>query len=282
MKTGFCMLLWTTHVTEEHLPLLREIKAAGYDGIEVPMFGGDPEHYAWLKGRAADEGLLATAVGVIPDDAHNPVSDDAAAREGGLSHLRWLVDCSEALGAEVLCGPFHQPLGQFTGAGPTEAETARMVEAHQAMADYAARVDGLRLGIEPLNRFECYMLTTNAAAAAHVRAVDRPNFGYLYDTFHSNIEENDPIGSISETFGQIAHVHISENNRGAPGAGHIDLAGAIRALKDQGYDGWMTVEAFGQALPDLAAATKIWRPLFAAESDVVMAGDAVMRGAWNG
>jgi D-psicose/D-tagatose/L-ribulose 3-epimerase len=115
-----------------------------------------------------------------------------------------------------------------------------------------------------------------------VKAVDRPNFGYLYDTFHSNIEENDPIGSIGETIGQIAHVHISENNRGAPGAGHIDLAGAIHALKAVGYDDWMTVEAFGQALPDLAAATKVWRPLFATESDVVTAGNSVMRGAWNG
>ena len=282
MRTGFCMLLWTTHVTEEHLPLLREIKAAGYDGIEVPMFEGDPEHYAWLRARAADEGLLATAVGVVPDDARNPVSDDAKSRERGIGHLKWLVDCSEALGAEVLCGPYHQPLGQFTGAGPTEAEKKRMVEAHRAMADYAARVDGLRLAVEPLNRFECYMLNTNAAAAAHVKAVDRPNFGYLYDTFHSNIEENDPIGSIGETIGQIAHVHISENNRGAPGAGHIDLAGAIHALKAVGYDDWMTVEAFGQALPDLAAATKVWRPLFATESDVVTAGNTVMRGAWNG
>ena len=157
-----------------------------------------------------------------------------------------------------------------------------MVEAHRAMADHAARVEGLRLAVEPLNRFECYMLNTNAAAAAHVKAVDRPNFGYLYDTFHSNIEENDPIGSIAETIGQIAHVHISENNRGAPGAGHIDLAGAIRALKAAGYDEWMTVEAFGQALPDLAAATKVWRPLFGTESDVVTAGNAVMRGAWRG
>ncbi len=282
MKTGFCMLLWTTHVLEEHLPLLKEIRAAGYDGIEVPMFEGDPEHYAWLRDRAADEGLRTTAVGVVPDDARNPVSDDAAARRGGIAHLKWLVDCSEALGAEVLCGPYHQPLGQFSGAGPTEAENERMVEAHRAMADHAARVEGLRLAVEPLNRFECYMLNTNAAAAAHVKAVDRPNFGYLYDTFHSNIEENDPIGSIAETIGQIAHVHISENNRGAPGAGHIDLAGAIRALEAAGYDDWMTVEAFGQALPDLAAATKVWRPLFGTESDVVTAGNAVMRGAWRG
>jgi len=73
MKAGFCMLLWSTHVTEAHLPLLARIKAAGYDGIEVPMFEGEPEHFGWLRGKLADEGLAATAVGVIPDAARNPI-----------------------------------------------------------------------------------------------------------------------------------------------------------------------------------------------------------------
>jgi D-psicose/D-tagatose/L-ribulose 3-epimerase len=277
MKSGFCMLLWSTHVTERHLPLLAGIKAAGYDGIEVPMFEGTPEHFGWLKARLADEGLAATAVGIIPDAAHNPISADAGERRGGQAHLDWLVDCATALGAEVLCGPFHQPLGLFSGRGPTEDELGRLAEAHRAMAD---RAPGLTLAVEPLNRFECYVLTTNAQAAAHVAAVGRPNFGYLYDTFHSNIEESDPVGSLVETIGAIRHIHISENHRGAPGSGHIDHAAAIRAAKAAGYDGWFTVEAFGQALPDLAAATRVWRPLFEREDDVVAAGARVIRDAW--
>lgn len=277
MKAGFCMLLWTTHVTEQHLPLLKGIKAAGYDGIEVPMFEGAPEHFAWLAGKLADEGLAATAVGVMPDTAHNPISADPAERAGGDAHLDWLVDCAHALGAEVLCGPFHQPLGQFSGRGPTGDELDRLVEAHRRMAD---RAGGLILALEPLNRFECYVLTTNAQAAAHVARVGRPNFGYLYDTFHSNIEERDPVGSLTETFPAISHIHISENHRGAPGTGHIDHEAAIRAARDAGYDGWFTVEAFGQALPDLAAATRVWRPLFDSEDEVVKAGARVIRAGW--
>ena len=80
--------------------------------------------------------------------------------------------------------------------------------------------------------------------------------------------------------GAIRHIHISENHRGAPGSGHIDHAAAIRAARDAGYDGWFTVEAFGQALPDLAAATKIWRPLFESEDEVVKAGVRVIRDGW--
>ena len=125
------------------------------------------------------------------------------------------------------------------------------------------------------------MLNTAAQAAAHVQAVGSPNFGYLYDSFHANIEERDPIGAIAATAPAIAHVHVSENDRGTPGRGHIDFAGTLAALRAAGYDGWITVEAFGQALPDLAAATRVWRPLFGSEEEVVAEGIRVIRSGWK-
>ena len=86
---------------------------------------------------------------------------------------------------------------------------------------------------------------------------------------------------IGATIDAISYIHISENDRGTPGKGHIDHAAAIRAAKAAGYDGWFTIEAFGQALPDLAAATRVWRPLFDSDHEVVEAGARVIRGAWN-
>ncbi|MBP7001416.1 sugar phosphate isomerase/epimerase [Amaricoccus sp.] len=274
MRIGFNLLLWTGFVTEEHGHALETIKAAGYDGVEIPLFDGDPAQYEVLGRRIADLGLGVTAVGLVPDAERSPISADARAREGAAAHLRWLVDCTKALRADVLCGPFHQPLGVFSGAGPTEEELARLVEAHRAMADYAG---DLTLAIEPLNRFECYVLNTAAQAAAHVRAVRRPNFGYLYDTFHANIEEKDPVGVIAETATQITHVHISENDRGTPGKGHVPLAETLAALKAVGYDGWLTIEAFGLALPALAAATRVWRKFYVDETEVVRDGIKAIR-----
>lgn len=276
MKTGFNLLLWTTHCTDAHRRLLDRVKATGYDGVEIPIFEGTPEHFAALGVAVTEAGLGVTGVGVVPDADTSPISQDPAARARGAEHLAWLVDCAAALGAEVLAGPFHQPLGVFTGTGATAEERARGVAAHQEMADRAA-AHGLTLAIEPLNRFECYFLNTAADSAAYVAEVGRPNFGYLYDTFHANIEERDPIGAIAATAPAIAHVHISENDRGAPGSGHIDIAGTIAALRRAGYDGWLTVEAFGSALPDLAAATRVWRPLFETEDDVLAGGIAAMR-----
>ncbi len=278
MKAGFGLLIYTTHATEAHLPLLPKIRAAGYDGVEVPVFEGDEEHYARLHSRVAEAGLAAIAIGVVPDAARNPMSPDPATRAAGVDHLRWMADCARALGAEVLAGPIHQPLGQFSGRGPTADELAWLADSHRALADYAP---DLTIAVEPLNRFEAYALNTAAQSAAHVRVVGRPNLGFLYDTFHANIEERDPIGVIPEVIDAITYVHISENDRGTPGRGHIDLAGAIRGLKAAGYDGWFTIEAFGQALPDLAAATRVWRPLFDSEDEVLEAGARVIRAAWN-
>jgi D-psicose/D-tagatose/L-ribulose 3-epimerase len=184
------------------------------------------------------------------------------------------------VGGDIAAGPFHQPLGEFSGRGPTADEIAWCADVHKAAAQYAAK-SGIKLSVEPLNRFECYFLNTMEQASALADRVNEPNYGYLFDTFHTNIEENDVPALIEKTIGHINHAHMSENNRGVPGAGHIDFPRIIQALKQAGYDGWLTIEAFGSALPDLAAATKIWRPLFAAETDVYRRGYTLLRESWD-
>ena len=280
MKTGFNLLLWTTHVTSEHLPLLETLKRTGYDGVEIPLFEGVPEHFQTIGQAIKDAGLACTSVTVLPDEAHNAISPDPASRQGAVDHLTWAIECSEALGSELLCGPFHQPLAVFSGDGPSEDELAFGIEVHQQAADRAAQSD-ITLALEPLNRFECYVLNTMAATRDYVQRVDRPNFGALYDTFHANIEEQDPIGCIVHNADIIKHVHISENDRGTPGKGHIDFRATMQALRASGYDGWLTIEAFGKSLPALAAATKVWRQFFDSEQEVYTVGLQTMQDAWR-
>jgi D-psicose/D-tagatose/L-ribulose 3-epimerase len=279
MKTGFNLLLWTTHVEERHLPLLAKLKACGYDGVEIPLFEGTVDHFRELGRVIADHGLGCTTVTVLPDQAHSAISPDAASRAGALAHLKWAIECSAALGSEVLAGPFHQPLGIFSGVGPTADEKDRAAEVHREAAEFAAAAD-LVLALEPLNRFECYFLNTMADAKAYVEQVGHPSFGALYDTFHANIEETDPVGVIAQTAGVIRHVHVSENDRGVPGKGHVPWLATFKALRGAGYDGWLTIEAFGKALPALAAATKIWRDLHASPEEVYEHGLKTMREGW--
>lgn len=258
MKIGMCMFLWTTRVTGEHEALLRDIKATGFDGVEIPIFEGEPDEYRQL-GQLLDRiGLERTAVSAMGDPAMNLISADGGARAAGVAYMKRTIDCAAALGATTLSGPLHSTLGHFSGDGPTEDEFARSVESQRAIGAHAAS-RGVTIGLEALNRFECYLVNTMDGLSAHLDQIGHPNIRAMYDTFHANIEEADPIGAYTRNFRHIAHIHISENDRGVPGRGNIPWAETFAAIRASGYDGWLTIEAFGRALKDLAAATKVWR-----------------------
>ena len=180
----------------------------------------------------------------------------------------------------MLCGPFHQPLGLFSGRGPTEDELGRLAEAHRAMAD---RAPELTLAIEPLNRFECYVLNTTAQAAAHVArggpAELRLSLRHL-PRQHRGARPG-RRRSAATIGGDPPRPHLRERPRRARAPGTSTTPPRSARRSDAGYDGWFTVEAFGQALPDLAAATRIWRPLFDSEDEVVEAGARVIRDGWD-
>ena len=279
MKIGFNLLLWTTHVDDSHLHHIAALKAAGYDGVEIPMFGGDTAHYRRLGGQIRDLGLGVTAITIIPDADHNPLSDNPAHRRAAVDHLAAAAEWAAALGSPILCGPVHQPLGLFTGEAPTDVERGRLAEVHRAAAENCAKL-GMPLVMEYLNRFECYIVNTMADALAHAARVDHPNFGVMYDTFHANIEEKDPVGIIFQAAPKLRHVHISENDRGTPGRGHVPFAAHFKALRAVKYDGWLTIEAFGRALPALAAATRVWRDFFPAPEQVYTEGLTLIRDGW--
>lgn len=280
MLLGFNLLLWTTHATDQDFHLLEALKKAGYDGVEIPIFEGTPEHFATVGKALSDNGLRATGVCVIPGPEADCLSDDPAVRDAALKHISWAIDCLSAAGGEVLCGPFHQPLGVFTGSPPSAAERANLADVHRRAAAYAADKT-IRLSVEPLNRFECHVLNTIEDSADVVGKVDAANYGLLYDTFHANIEEKDPVGVIAPNLAAINHVHLSENDRGTPGKGHVPWGPTLSAFKRGGYDDWFVIEAFGQALPDLAAATRVWRDFFPSREEVYRHGHDFLREEWE-
>ena len=283
MKIGMNLLLWTGHVGEEHVPLLKAIKATGFDGVEVPVFDASDEgHYRWLGCVLVDLGLERTIVALLPDEAHSPLSPDAAARAGALDHLTRAIGCGQALGAQVMAGPWFQPLGVFSGDPPTELELEHCAEVHRQILPLL-KAAGIRPALEPLNRFEAYLLNTMEQAAAYAERVGEGGIGILYDTFHANIEEKDPIAALRaiHASGNLSHIHISENDRGTPGRGHAKIREAIAVLKELGYDGWLTIEAFGRALPELAAATRVWRDFFASPEEVYVEGYRYIRQCWD-
>lgn len=278
MKYGMNMLLWTDDVREEHYPILAQLKETGYDGVEVPLFHFDTAKAAELGRHLDDLGLERTAVTVRTVE-DNPIDADAAVRKQGVANNRRVLDCCQALGATVLVGPYHSALGHFTGQGPTADEWKRGVESMRAVAEHAQSCN-VMLGLEYLNRFECYLLNTAADAVRFVREVDHPFCRTMYDTFHANIEEKSPAEAIRTCSPYMAHVHISENDRSTPGSGQVAWQETFDTLAEVGYDGWFMIEAFGLALPALAAATKIWRKMYPSEQQLAQDGLRFMKDEW--
>jgi D-psicose/D-tagatose/L-ribulose 3-epimerase len=272
------LLLWTTHVTAEHFPIIEKLKKTGFDGVELPIFEGDTAHYQKIGAELKKQGLGCTAVTVATPDA-NPISPDAAIRQKAVERLKWAIDMCATAGAEFLCGPYHSPLAVFSGQGPTADEKKRAADVLRQAAEIGAKAK-VKLAIEYLNRFECYFLTTAAEAKALVKAVDHPNFRTMYDTFHANIEEKNAAEAIGNLAPDFVHVHISESDRGTPGTGMVHWDESFKALKKVKYDGWLVIEAFGRALPDLAAATRVWRDLFPSPEEVYTKGLKFMKEKW--
>jgi len=280
MKLGVNLLCLTDFVTEAHLPAIRQLKALGYDGVEVPVLASDPAHYAWLGAELDDLGMERCTTSIIPDPSASPISADPEVRARGIAHLDWALDCAITLGAQSMGGPIHAPIGHFTGAGPTESELSYGAQAHRTLAERAA-ASGLYLSVEPLNRFETYFLNTTAQCRDYARRVDHPAFRIMYDTFHANIEDGDQVRAYETVAPHVGIIHISENDRGIPGRGHIDFLSILRAARRSGYDGWLTLEAFGAGLPAIAAATRVWRPLFPDYDTLFAESAAFIRNIWD-
>ncbi len=279
MKFGMNLLLWTGDLDESILPTLEMLKQMGYDGVELPMFDLTVDKYAPWAQRLDDLGLQRTAV-TVRGEEDNPISPDASTRATGVANNKKALDCCQAAGCTHLVGPFHSALGFFSGQGPTEDEWKWGVESMTEVAEYAGQC-GVTLGVECLNRFECYFLNTHADSARFVKAVNHPNCRAMYDTFHAHIEEKDTAAAIRACADVLAHVHISENDRSTPGSGNVRWQQNFDTLKEVGYDGWLMIEAFGLALPELVAATKIWRRMYDSEEQLAREGLAFMKSQFD-
>lgn len=189
MKFGVNTFIWTADFDRSNLPLLPAIKAAGFDGVEVPLF--DPARFAAADIRRGAEanGLECTVCSILTGGM-NLIAEDAAVRAKTRAHLAGCVQAAAEAGAQILAGPLYAPVGLMTGHRRTPDEWQRAVDGFQSLGPVLAEY-GVTLAIEPLNRFETYFLNTAADAVALCDAIDHPNVGILLDTFHANIEEQD-------------------------------------------------------------------------------------------
>ncbi|MDW3180811.1 sugar phosphate isomerase/epimerase family protein [Roseobacter sp.] len=278
MKYGIHAGLWQARWTDEITPILKTVADLGFDGIEVSLLGMSDEKATALGKAVRDHGLQVTCSdGLAPDK--DITSDDADVRAAGVTYLKWAVETTARIGSRGLAGVVFAPWGQFDPLNkPVRA--ARSAEALGSLHETLAAQD-VTLGIEMLNRFETDLVNTADEAVNIAKASGSDRVGVLLDTFHLNIEEKDIRAAIASAKGKLAHFHVSDNDRGVPGSGHIPWDQVKAGLEDAGYDGWIVAEMFVIAGNPASADLNIWRHIEPDATDAARRALAFMRGTFG-
>jgi D-psicose/D-tagatose/L-ribulose 3-epimerase len=212
---------------------------------------------------------MAAAIGPDRDLIH----PDAAVRAEGMAYVRHAIAAAAQVGAGNLIGPLYSSVGRTWLATPEErARDLDLLESQlRALANTAAD-HSVTLCLEPLNRFETSFINVTEQALEILDRVDHPACQLMLDTFHMNIEERSMGDAIRRAAQRLRHVHASENDRGAPGAGHIPWTEVATALREIAYDGPVVIETFTSKVTSIARAAAVWRPLAPTQDDIARQG----------
>ncbi|MDP9861526.1 MULTISPECIES: sugar phosphate isomerase/epimerase family protein [Streptosporangium] len=268
--------VWVSPLTDEDLMRLApKVAGWGFDAIELPMeqIGDwDPERAADLLGEL---GLKASVVLVMPPGRELVAADGETFRTTR-DYLRRCVDAAVAVGSPVIAGPAYASVGRTWRMSEEERPAcyAQLRENLAPVGEYAAE-RGVTVAVEPLNRYESSLINTVGQAVEAVGGI--PGVGLALDVYHMNIEERDPAAAVRQAGELIAHVQVCANDRGAPGADHLDWPGLAGALQEVGYRGPLCIESFTAHNRSIATAASVWRPLAATQDDLATQGLAFLR-----
>ena len=273
MRFGASTFIWTSPFGTGTLDLIDKVKGFGFDFIEICIEQPETIVPERIRERLRQVGLSALICGAFGPD-RDMSSDQQPIRENAARYLQTCVEIASELGSPTVCGPMYAGVGNTAMRTPEErrAQWDRAVETLRPIADFAAG-RGVKLALEPLNRFETDLVNTVEQGLRLVDDVGRDNVGLLLDTFHMNIEEKNLPAGIRQAGSRLFEFHACSSDRGTPGEDHLPWAEIASALVDIRYDGPIVIEAFTPQIKEIARAVCLWRPL--AESEDALAGNGL-------
>ncbi len=258
---------WTSSWSNADLWIVDHAAELGLDAIEIPLMEPEKVDPRAIAERAAGAGLDVLTSLALPEGA-DPAHEDEAVRRRGLELLTRCIDLTADMGAAVFTGVVYSAIGRRIERRPDEADYARAAVVLKAAARHA-RTRGVTIGIEPINRYETFLVNTTGQALRLLELIDEPNVGLHLDAYHMNVEEDDFYAPTLAAAPYLVHFHMSESHRGIPGGGTVDWDAVVRALADGAYSGTVGLESFVGIAESMKAATCIWRDL-APSSDVLV------------
>lgn len=274
MNFGVNTWVWVSPLTTDGLKeLAPKVKEMGFDWLEVPVEGTEDIDYDEAAAVLKEQGLSVSVCAAMGPD-RDLIHPDGDIQKNGATYLRHCIDAVAALGGTNLVGPLYSSVGRVWQQTPDDRakDLDTLEEQLRSLATYAAD-KGVYLCVEPLNRFETSFVNLASQVIEIVDRVDHPNCKIMLDTFHMNIEEQSLGDAIRATGERLQHVHTCENDRGAPGSGHVPWNEVAQALRDINYDGPLVIESFTNKVKSIARAAAIWRSL--AESQDALAKDGL-------
>ena len=273
MRFGANTFIWASPFsTQHHLDLVSKLRQMGFDLIEVAIEDPALIEVSLLKQVLSDNGLGVVTCGVF-GPGRNLSSLEANERQASADYLRWMIDAASELGSPVVCGPLYSAVGKAHLDDPDlrKKEWAWAVEGLQNACAYAAQT-GVRLALEPLNRFETDMINVVDQGWRLIYDVGAENLGFHLDTFHMHLEEKDSALAVRQAGQRLFHVHACENDRGVPGTGQVAWRDIFDALRDNGYEGNVVIESFTPTVQSIARAVCLWREIAPSQDAIAVQG----------
>ncbi|MGO9417707.1 sugar phosphate isomerase/epimerase family protein [Roseiarcus sp.] len=272
MRYGASTFIWASPFSNRTLDLFDRAKAIGFDILEICVEDPETIDAPAIRDRAARTGVSITICGAF-GPSRDLSSEDEAIRQGGLAYLERCIDFAADLGSPFVSGPMYAAVGntRLLDESARREQWKRAVASLKRAAAFASE-RGVKLAVEPLNRFETDLVNTIDQGLRLVKDVGADNIGLLLDTFHMNIEEKDIPAAIRRAKGRIVEFHASSNDRGTPGDDHLPWRAIATALRDVGFQGPVVIEAFTSEIKEIAKAVSIWRPLAASQDALAADG----------
>jgi len=273
LQFGASSYIWVSPFSNDTLDQFRKAKDMGFDIYELAVEQPEKIDIRFVAQAASKAGIQCAICGAFGPD-RDISSEREEVRLNGVNYIKTLIDMAEVVGSPYVSGPMYSAVGKTRLLSPADKleQTELAVQQMRLVSEYAAK-RGIRLAVEPLNRFETDFMNTVDQGLAFLMQVDADNVGLLLDTFHMNIEEKDLPAAIRKAGDKLFSFHACSNDRGTPGEDHLDWAGIVQALKDIQYDGAVVIESFTTDITEIAKAVSLWRPL--AESQDALAANGL-------
>src|SRR4051794_21437158 len=277
-QIGVNAWVWSSPITTAELGRLAPLIAGmGFDLVEVPIESTTDLDYR-QGAEIARANRLAVSVCAAMGPDRDLIHPDESVRKNGMDYVRHCIEAAKTLGATNVVGPLYSAVGRTwqQNADDRARDLDLLVHQLKELAAFAGE-RGITICVEPLNRFETSFLNLASQAIEVVDRVDHKACGLLLDTFHMNIEERSIGDAIRAAGPRMRHLHTCENDRGAPGSGHVPWAEVAKACRDIGYTGPMVIESFTSKVKSIARAAAIWRPFAASQDALATEGLAHLR-----